>query len=63
MTKEEQSRQYADNRLAEVDPSLAKTNYKRDIKMNVNIFDGQDIEQAWLDGYNAKSKELENNNQ
>lgn len=55
---EEFSIKYADNKLAIVDKELSETNYHRHTKMGVHIFDGSDIEQAAMDGYEQAEKDL-----
>ena len=55
---EEFSIKYADNKLAIVDKELSETSYHRHIKMGVRIFNGSDIEQAAMDGYEQAEKDL-----
>ena len=55
---EEFSIKYADNKLAIVDKELSETSYHRHTKMGVCIFNGSDIEQAAMDGYEQAEKDL-----
>lgn len=55
---EEFSIKYADNKLSIVDKELSETSYHRHTKMGVKIFDGRDIEQAAMDGYEQAENDL-----
>ena len=55
---EEFSIKYADEQLAIIDKELSESNYSRHTKMGVHIFDGSDIEQAAMDGYEQAEKDL-----
>lgn len=55
---EELSEKYADERLKIVDKELFETGYSRHTKMGVHVFDGSQIEEAFLDGYEQAERDL-----
>ena len=54
---EEKAIAYADNKLQIVDPEFAKSSYLRHNKMGVRLFSGDDIEEAYQDGYYQAEKD------
>ena len=54
---EEYSIKYADEQLAIIDKELSETGYSRHTKMGVRIFNGSDIEQAAMEGYEQAEKD------
>lgn len=56
---DKKAREYADKTLAMADPELAKCGYGRHIKMNVNIFNGGDVELAFDCGYQQALLDIE----
>ena len=58
MSKETQARQYADDKLSEVNPKMHYTSYSRANKMQSPCFNGNHIEQAFIDGWDAGIKSV-----
>ena len=52
---------YADEHLKLADPELASCGYSRHVKMRVHLFDGSDLEEAYLQGYEEGQKDKEQN--
>lgn len=59
MTISEMSAQYADKQLEMVDPDLAATSYSRHTKMDIRVFCGSDVEEAYEDGASALLREVQ----
>ena len=55
---EELAEKYADRQLEIVDKELSESNYSRYTKMGVHLFEGSDIEEAYLNGYEQAEKDL-----
>lgn len=52
---------YADEHLKLADPELANSGYSRHVKMGVHMFNGSDLEEAYLQGYEEGRKDKEQN--
>lgn len=49
---------YADERLNVANPELAISAYARHTKMKIHVFDGNDLEAAFEDGYEQAEKDI-----
>jgi len=59
----EASEEYADRMLKQADPELAACGYQRHTKMGVHIFNGSDLEEAFINGAEWQQKQTENTEQ